>query len=161
MAMSAAGVVHTAFALAAMGSGLVVIRRAKGTRLHRTVGWVYTASMLGLFTTAFLIYRLFGGFGPFHVAAVFGLATLAAGVASSFFKRPRRDWVERHYYLMSYSYLGLLAAAGAEIATRVPGAEFKLAATLASVAVIAVGAGVIAKKARSVLPHIRATHPGT
>ena len=119
--MAAIGIVHTAFGAVALLCDLAVVLRPKGTRWHRAVGWAYVASMTGLFATAFLIYRLFGRFGPFHWAAVGGAATLAAGLIPVLLRRPRGSWLERHYYLMSYSYLGLLAATGAEIATRVPG----------------------------------------
>src|SRR5215207_937355 len=118
--MTAIGSIHTALGVAALACGLAVVLRPKGTRRHRIVGWAYVASMGGLFATSFLIYRLFGGFGPFHWLAVVGTATLAGGLAPVLFRRPRSSWMERHYYLMSYSYLGLLAATAAEIVTRMP-----------------------------------------
>jgi hypothetical protein len=111
--------------------------------------------MGGLLATAFLIYRLFGGFGPFHWAAVAGAATLAGGLAPVRRRRPRGAWREQHAYLMSYSYLGLLAATAAEIVTRVPGVEFAAGAAVASVAVLGAGAVVIRRAGRDVLrpPH--------
>jgi hypothetical protein len=76
--------------------------------------------MLVMNGTALLIYRLTGTFGPFHVAALVSLGTLVAGIIPAWRRRPVGNWVDRHYYLMAYSYLGLLAAAVAETATRVP-----------------------------------------
>jgi uncharacterized membrane protein len=148
--MTATGTIHTAFGVAALACGLGVLLRPKGTRGHRVLGWAYAASMVGLLATAFLIYRLFGGFGPFHWAAVAGVATLAGGLAAVR-RRPRGAWRERHAYLMSYSYLGLVAATAAEIATRVPGVEFAAGAAVASVAVTAVGAVVIRRTGPSML----------
>jgi uncharacterized membrane protein len=149
--MTSVGIVHTAFGAAALACGLAVVLRPKGTGWHRVLGWAYVASMGGLFATSFLIYRLFGGFGPFHWAAVVGAATLAGGLAPVLRRRPRRTWLERHYYLMSYSYLGLLAATGAEIATRVPGVAFTAGAVVASLAVLGVGAVVVRRTARGLL----------
>ena len=149
--MTSIGVLHTCLGAAALACGLAVLLRPKGTGWHRAVGWAYAASMAGLFVTSFLIYRLFGRFGPFHWAAVAGAATLAAGLLPALLRRPRRTWVERHAYMMSYSYLGLLAATGAEIATRLPGVEFTAAALVASLAVLGVGAVVVRRTAGRLL----------
>lgn len=68
---------------------MVVTR--KGTRRHHQIGLVYAVSMLGLNATAFLIYRLFGGFGAFHVAALLSLLTIFAGLLPAVRRRPRRS----------------------------------------------------------------------
>lgn len=159
-AMTDTGTIHTAFGVAALASGLGVLLRPKGTRGHRVLGWAYAGSMAGLLATAFLIYRLFGGFGPFHWAAVAGTATLAAGLAPVRRRVRRGAWRERHAYLMSYSYLGLLAATAAEIVTRVPGVEFAASAAVASVVVLAAGAVVIRRAAPGSLRARHTTHTG-
>ena len=56
------------------------------------------AASYSLNVTALMIYRLFGTFGPFHVAALVSLATLAAGVVTVVRRRPARTWVEHHYF---------------------------------------------------------------
>ena len=147
--MTATGIIHTACGVAALAFGAGVLVRPKGTRGHRILGWAYVASMIGLLATSFVIYRLFGGFGPFHWAAVAGAATLAGGLAPM--RRRRGAWRERHAYLMSYSYLGLLAATAAEIVTRMPGVEFAAGAAVASVAVLGAGAVVIRRTGRAML----------
>lgn len=116
--MSVPGLVHTVFASVAIMAGGVVLLIPKGTRWHRTLGHVYVTSMVGVTVTAFSIYRLTGGFGPFHVAAVVGGVTLAFGVAVVLLRRPRGRWIEAHAYWMSGSYLGLMAAFAAESLTR-------------------------------------------
>lgn len=122
--MSTIGTIHFAMALAAIVSGLVVLLLPKGNQRHRLVGWAYAASMLGLNGTAFMLYRLFGHFGPFHVAAVVSLLTVLAGVATARFRKPKGNWMLGHAYWMTWSYVGLLAAAVSEIATRVPESPF-------------------------------------
>ena len=114
------GVSHTVFGLVALVSGLAVFLARKGTRNHRAVGYVYVASMLALNGGAFLIYRLYGRFGPFHVAAVVSLATLAAGFVPLLLRRPAGRWLSYHYGFMCWSYVGLLGATIAEVAVRVP-----------------------------------------
>jgi uncharacterized membrane protein len=114
------GVVHVAFAVIAMAAGGIVFLISKGTQLHRALGYVYVVSMLGLNVTALMIYRLFGGFSVFHYLALFSLLTVAAGFVPAYTKRPPGLWLVRHYRAMSWSYVGLLAAAVAESAVRLP-----------------------------------------
>ena len=127
--MISIGLTHTASAVAALVAGAAVLLTRKGTRRHRQLGWAYVASMLLLNVTALLIYRLFGRVGPFHVAAVFSLATVVAGTLAAIGARraranrnaaDRARAVERHYQWMTWSYVGLAAAAVSEIATRMP-----------------------------------------
>lgn len=118
--------------------GAVVVLRRKGTRSHRAIGWIYVTSMLGLNITALLIYRLFGRFGPFHIAAVISLATILTGMYFVI-ARPTNNWLELHYSFMSWSYVGLLAAAASELGTRVPAFRFWWAVLIATALVIGLG----------------------
>lgn len=149
--MSTLGWFHTAAAVAALVAGAAVLLRGKGTRSHRRLGWTYVAAMIALNVTALAIYRLTGSFGPFHLAAVLSLASVAAGVIPAVRRTPAATWVERHYWWMTYSYLGLIAAAVAEVVTRVPGIDFWWTVVIASLAVFAVGAPIIRRRARITL----------
>jgi uncharacterized membrane protein len=172
--MSGLGAFHVGTALAALSFGAAVLLIApKGTRRHRQLGWCYVASMLLLNVSALLIYRLFGGFGPFHVAAVLSLATVLLGTSTAIAARRSRQrraprdrarWVDHHYHWMTYSYVGLLAAAAAEIATRVPafrpgpgaGPLFGIVVVVSSLAVFAIGSRVIKRRTREMLAPFRA-----
>ncbi|HEX8907033.1 MAG TPA: DUF2306 domain-containing protein [Longimicrobiaceae bacterium] len=167
--MSPLGWLHLAAALAALAAGAWVLLRPKGTALHRRVGWAYAASMLLLNGTALLIYRLTRVFGPFHVAALVSLATLVAGVVPAWRRRPPGAWVERHYFFMAYSYLGLVAAAFAETATRLPvarafagGPTAAFWATVAAVsaAIFAAGAWLIQRRFGPTVRPFRGLTPG-
>ena len=127
--MPTIGHVHFAAALVALGSGAWVLLRRKGGAAHRRTGWVYAGSMLLLNLTALLIYDLTGRFGPFHVAAFASLATLGAGVAAARRRRTDPHWFAKHYMFMSWSYVGLCAAAVAESATRLPAVQTAARAT--------------------------------
>ena len=160
--MNLLGWFHTLCALVALASGAAVLLRAKGTRRHRQMGWIYVGSMLAVNVTALMIYRLFGGFGPFHAAALLSLATVIAGIIPAVRRQPRDRWLERHYFFMTYSYVGLLAATAAEIGTRLPGARgaFWPAVIVASIAVFVIGAALIRRRVRATLAPFRTTPAG-
>jgi len=159
--MSTIGIVHTAFATIALGAGLAIFTIAKGTKLHRVIGYIYVLSMLSLNLTALTIYRLFGGFGPFHVLAIVSLITLAAGFIPVFTKRPKQTWLYRHYEWILWSYVGLVAAAASEFLTRAPvidrsGAAFAAAVFVASTLIIFIGASIIYRKRQAVVSRVLA-----
>jgi uncharacterized membrane protein/tetratricopeptide (TPR) repeat protein len=138
--MDRLGIAHTALACVALALGAIVVLRRKGDRLHRTTGHLYVASLVATNITALNIYDLFGQVGPFHVAAIVSLATVVAGMIPVVTRRPRARWFETHAYFMSWSYVGLVAAAGAEAAVRLPAVPFGPAAFAATLLVTLAGA---------------------
>jgi len=132
------GLIHFAFALAAIASGPVVLRARKGTRFHRRAGWTYVVSMVGVNVTALMIYRLLGDFGPFHWAALFSLASVIAGVVPVR-RRANRHWLKGHAGWMAGSYVGLCAALVAETTTRLAIVPFWWMVVASSLAVFAIG----------------------
>ena len=118
--MDTIGFLHTAFATAALLLGPAVFFRRKGDARHRALGYAYVASMALLNATALLIYKLFGGWGVFHWGALLSLATLAMGFVPAVRRRPKGGWLKWHYMGMSWSYVGLCAAAASEFFTRLP-----------------------------------------
>ena len=58
--------IHFGFAGLALLTGTWVVMTPKGTARHRLVGYVYVVSMIGVLTTAFGMYYLFGRFGIVH-----------------------------------------------------------------------------------------------
>lgn len=116
--MSEVGLVHLVFSFLAIILGGWVLRIGKGTRWHRTLGHAYVWSMIGVIATSFMMYDLTGSFGPFHIAAIIGALTLAGGFWTVLARRPKKDWIEAHATLMSWSYIGLMAAFAAESLTR-------------------------------------------
>ena len=120
------------------GAGAAVAIAEKGSPRHVLLGRTYGCLMLGVNGTAFMIFGLFGGFGPFHVAAFFSLLTVGAGWLPAR-ARSSPGWVERHAYFMSGSYVGLLAAAAGETLSRIPATPFWGMVIFATVAVTVVG----------------------
>ena len=140
------GQAHFYTAILAMVTGAVVVFRRKGTKLHRWWGRSYLASMLILNITALSIYDLWGHFGPFHGAAIFSLFTVLMGVTSVWRRRPAHGWKAAHAYWMSWSYVGLLAAAVSESSTRYLNFDFGWSVAIATFSVVLIGAVVINRR---------------
>lgn len=117
------GLIHLLAAILALITGTAVLAMKKGTYRHKKIGYFYAASMLGVNLTAFMIYRLFGGFGIFHIAALVSLLTLLGGMIPALLRRPK-NWLSLHFVFMYWSVMGLYAAFVSEIATRVPESPF-------------------------------------
>ncbi len=112
------GAVHLFCALASLALGLVVLLLRKGTRLHRAIGLCYVMAMLAVNGSALMLYHMTGHFEVFHVLALVSLSGIVSGVAAAIFRG--NNWLHSHYRSMSFSYVGLLAAAAAEAMVRVP-----------------------------------------
>lgn len=152
--MNTLGGFHTICALLALASGAAVLLRKKGTRGHRRLGWVYVCSMVALNVSALMIYRLFGGFGPFHVGAIFSLVSVVAGAIPAIRRRPAH-WMELHYAWMAWSYVGLCAAAVSEVGTRTPGLQFWWGVMIGTAGVFGAGAVLIRRNQAAVLAPFR------
>ena len=147
--MNAVAAIHIISAVVALAMGALVFLLPKGTRRHRLIGRAYVVAMLALNLTALMIFRLFGTFGPFHVAALLSLATVVPAFLTAYLRRP--GWLHRHYFLMSFSYVGLLAATASEAATRLPSTPFWWAVASSSLFVLAAGAAVVFARAKKTL----------
>lgn len=116
MTLGSLGTAHLTAAIVTLALGLVVLLAAKGSPMHRLFGLGYVGAMVAVNVTALGLYRLNGQFGPFHALALLSLAVVTMGVLAILRRRP--NWLARHYQSMAYSYLGLCAAAVAEVAVR-------------------------------------------
>jgi uncharacterized membrane protein len=134
------GLLHTAFGLIALLLGFWVVLQPKGTARHRRIGYAYVAAMLLLNASALAIYDLYGGFGPFHIAALVSLATIGTGLVPVITRRPRAGWLSLHAYFIAWSYVGLVSAFLSEIAVRIPGANIAVGAISATALGVAGGA---------------------
>ena len=133
------GLLHLLVSVLALLTGSLVLLLRKGTRLHKGIGYVYAGSMLLVNTTAFMIYRLFGGVGVFHLAALLSLLTLFAGMAPALRKKPEH-WRFYHAVWMYWSVIGLYAAFASEAFTRFFSKPFFNMVGIATLLIIGVGA---------------------
>lgn len=138
---------HFITAIIALVTGTVVLLNVKGTTFHKRIGYVYVISMLTLNLSSFFIIS-FGGFSLFHFFAIVSLFTILGGVRAAWKKH--KNWLTSHYYLMSWSVVGLYAALWSEIGTRFTTnmKDFWWVVALATVLTIAVGAKIINKNAK-------------
>lgn len=109
------GLFHTLTAVFAMIFGTLVFLNKKGTSKHKVLGYVYIANMLLMNISAFGIYN-FGSFSLFHGFALLSLFSILMGIIPAW--RRQENWLERHFYLMNWSVVGLYCAFWAEIGVR-------------------------------------------
>lgn len=152
MVHSTLGLIHVICAFLAMLLGGLVVLLPKSGCLHRRLGYLYVISMLLLNGTAFLIYRLFGHFGPFHILAVFSTLTILGGFIPALARKRVKNWLHWHYYFMTWSIVGLYAAFWAELLTRtLPMGQFWMLVFGATSVTTGLGSYFIRKHARRFL----------
>ncbi len=88
LAHDGVGFLHLTASVLALVFGALVVGSKKGTRRHVRFGYLYFTSMVVLLSTSFLIYRLFGGFGLFHYAAVATIIVLLLGLVPIWLRWP-------------------------------------------------------------------------
>jgi uncharacterized membrane protein len=133
------GLTHLVFAVLSIIAGSLVLYLPKGTRNHRQIGYVYAVCMIIILVSSLLIYRLFKGFGLFHVATLVSFFYLSMGMYAPLFNRKNKNWMLRHFTYMYWSVLGLYAAFVAEISARVPETPFFPMVGMGSMSVIVIG----------------------
>lgn len=146
------GLIHFIAGVFSLIFGTTILFLKKGTKLHKQLGYVYTASMIVLLVTAFMIYRLFDGWAIFHYAALISSITLLIGIIPPIFLRHKKYWVNIHFNAMYWSVLGLWAAFLAEMSVRIPETTFYWMVGLAFGLTMLVGAivfGIYKKKWRN------------
>jgi uncharacterized membrane protein len=100
--------VHLAGVLTAFVIGSVLMLGTKGTRLHKTLGWVWVAAMLAGAVSSLFIRELNGGSLSFlHAFSGWTLVAAPMGVAAV-----RRGKVRLHARTMTGLFLGGLVIAG-------------------------------------------------
>lgn len=140
------GLIHLIASSLAMVTGSLVLTLKKGTKLHKKVGYVYVFSMVILLITAFMIFRLFNGWGVFHYTALLSTVTICLGMIPVLLRKPKGRWKYLHFTFMYWSVMGLYAAFAAEIFTRIPEQPFFEMVGLATGIIMAVGGVVFGLK---------------
>lgn len=114
-----AGGLHVVAAGLSLPLGAAVLLRAKGTRGHKVLGRLYVIAMLLVSLPALLVYDITGRPGVFHLLAVVSLVTLTLGWLSAPSRRSSvgRPDVHVHATFMSWSFIGLVTAGLAQLAT--------------------------------------------
>lgn len=100
---------HTYAALAALALGTVQMSMPKGTRAHRTFGWLWAVLMFTVAFSSLFIHELrwIGDWSPIHLLSIYVLIALPIAVV-----RARRHEVPGHAKAMRGLFMGGLILAG-------------------------------------------------
>lgn len=100
---------HVATVIPAAVLGAFIFLRPKGTAIHRLLGKIWVALMIGTSVSTFFIHelRVFYGFSPIHLLS---LLTIYGCLQSVYFAR--RGDIKRHMRIMQSVYLGGIVIAG-------------------------------------------------
>jgi uncharacterized membrane protein len=116
--LTTAGWVHTVLASVGILVGAEQLIRTRRDWWHRQLGYVYVASMVVADLSILTVYRFNGRFNAFHVGAIVNLFCLAMALRPMLAKPRPVQWRLTHYMWVSWSYVGLLAAALTEFLIR-------------------------------------------
>lgn len=98
--------IHAITASYALLLGAVqLLRRKRGDRPHRYIGWSWVIAMAIVLTTSFGIRTINGGFGWLHALSLFTAVTLTMGVVAA-----KKHRIKAHRSFMTGSHFGLLGA---------------------------------------------------
>ena len=112
------GAIHSVLAMGCIVIGLIQLVRPKRGSGHRARGYAFVYAMLVADGTALLVFQFTGKFNILHAGAIVNLLCVIAAVVPVL-RTPRpQNWKNQHYYWMSWSYVGLIAAAATELVVR-------------------------------------------
>jgi len=112
------GAIHSVLAMGCIVIGLIQLVRPKRGSGHRARGYAFVYAMLVADGTALLVFQFTGKFNILHAGAIVNLLCVIAAVVPVL-RTPRpQNWKNLHYYWMSWSYVGLIAAAATELVVR-------------------------------------------
>lgn len=133
------GLIHLISSCLALIFGTYILVAKKGTKLHIKIGYLYVISMGILICTAFMIYRLFNGWGIFHYTTLVSLISIVLGMVPIWTKKPKNNWKHLHFTFMYWSVIGLYAAFAAETLVRIPKSSFYGMVGLATGGIMLIG----------------------
>ena len=99
---------HFILAVLAIGLGMVNLASAKGTPMHRFIGWCWMVVMTYVTVSSFWIRELNDGeFSWIHLLTIWTMISMAAAIVSI-----RRGRVRTHAAFMTGTMIGALIAGG-------------------------------------------------
>jgi uncharacterized membrane protein len=116
--LTTAGAIHTTLAAAAIILGIIQFLRRKGDSVHRAAGYAYVYALLIGDGAAMLVYQFTGKLNILHFGVITNLVCIAIGMWPVLHNPRRPGWRKTHYYWISWSYVGVLAAAATELVVR-------------------------------------------
>lgn len=157
--MNTLSIIHLIFVLIALTAGALLLVLPKGTRWHRTLGHIYFTNAVGAHLTVLPTIDQTATPEPLRYLALTSLVVLAIGILPVLFRYPKDTWLGMHMGAMLGSYVGLVAAAAAEVASRIVDEQFFFSVIVAtSAAIILVGVIAIHRYISTNYDEARRTH---
>jgi uncharacterized membrane protein len=143
--LTLAGAVHSVLAMGCIVVGLIQLLRPKRGPGHRARGYAFVYAMLVADGTALLVFQFTGKFNVLHAGAIVNLLCVISAVIPVLRSPRPQNWKMMHYYWMSWSYVGLIAAAATELVVRTvhPGTREQAWAVTSGMAVLVTAIGYI------------------
>jgi uncharacterized membrane protein len=116
--LTLAGAIHSVLAMLCITVGLIQLLRPKRGPGHRARGYAFVYAMLVADGAALLVFQFTGKFNILHVGAIVNLLCVIAAIVPVLCTPRPKNWKNQHYYWMSWSYVGLIAAAATELVVR-------------------------------------------
>jgi uncharacterized membrane protein len=113
--------VHVIGTSVSLLTGSIQLGRRKGDATHRRIGYTYCCAMAAGNLSALAIYKFTGGFNVFHALALYSLFNVSMALRPMLVRPRPHQWRRIHYQWVSWSYVGLCAAAVTELLLRVFG----------------------------------------
>src|ERR1043166_430080 len=145
------GAIHTVLAATGIVTGSIQLLRAKGGPVHRALGYAFVYAMLIADGAAMLVFQFTGRLNILHIGALANLVCIICAIIPVLRSPRPANWKLQHYYWISWSYAGLLAAAATELVVRtvhLPTREQAWMATAATSIVVTVISWVIINRNR-------------
>src|SRR5580704_2753761 len=101
--------VHAYLAFAAIGLGAIQLTAAKGTPMHRTIGWIWATALFAVAGSSLLIHtiRIWGSWSPIHLLSLITLVMVPLAVFQA-----RLGNIRRHRRMMLALYTLALIVTG-------------------------------------------------
>ena len=116
---SIAGVFHLVTAVVGLLTGAYLLLTAKGTKLHKRIGYVFSAALVIVNVSALFIYDFnHGKPSVFHYLIIVSMFCLLYGLYPMVKKTTTRGRIKQHFKGMIGAALGLWAAGATEYFVR-------------------------------------------
>lgn len=109
-------IIHVGSVLISYVAAYFVFIKPKGGKDHKLIGKTYAIFMLIASFSSLGIYKATGGINIFHFLALVTISSILAGCQSiiKYKKSSEPKWLVKHYFNMTYSFMGLNLAALAQ-----------------------------------------------
>jgi uncharacterized membrane protein len=116
---SIAGAFHVVMAIVGLVTGAYLLLNVKGTKLHKSIGYVFTVALVTVNVSALFIYDFNDGSpSVFHYLIIVSMFCLLYGLYPMLKKPAKPDRIIQHFTGMIGAALGLWAAGATEYFVR-------------------------------------------